>query len=264
MERLSAVLDPLFAASATAAAVVLFTMLVRVALHPLARAAVRGEKARATLAPQLAAVRRKYAKRPERMKEEILALHAKEKVSPFAGMLPMLVQLPVFFVMYHVFSSAEVAGRANELLGHKLFAAPLGSRWTDALGQGGFLGAQGIVYLGLFAVIAGVATWSFLRARRNPAVAETAQWAGTGGAGVGGAGAGAGAPGAALLKWLPLLSFGTLITAAVVPLAAGLYVATTTAWTVAERAWLHRNREVREEGTAGAGRGWLGRRTSTQ
>ncbi|MFD5622551.1 hypothetical protein [Streptomyces yangpuensis] len=37
---------------------------------------------------------------------------------------------------------------------------------------------------------------------------------------------------------LPLLSFGTLITAAVVPLAAGLYLLTTTAWAVAERAWL--------------------------
>ncbi|WP_425424561.1 hypothetical protein [Streptomyces katrae] len=39
---------------------------------------------------------------------------------------------------------------------------------------------------------------------------------------------------------LPLLSFGTLITAAVVPLAAGLYLLTTTAWSVAERAWLQR------------------------
>jgi YidC/Oxa1 family membrane protein insertase len=248
VERLSALLEPVFAASATAAAVVVFTMLVRIALHPLSRAAVRGEKARARLAPQLAAVRRKHAKRPERMKEEILALHAKEKVSPFAGMLPMLVQLPVFFVMYHVFSSTEVGGRANGLLGHRLFAAPLGSRWGDALSQGGPFGAQGLVYGGLFAVIAAVATWSFLRARRNPALAETAQL-------TGGAGTGTGAPGAGFVKWLPLLSFGTLITAAVVPLAAGLYVATTTAWTVAERAWLHRDREERKPVEAGAGPG---------
>ncbi|MFE5493257.1 hypothetical protein ACFQ7Z_25360, partial [Streptomyces virginiae] len=41
---------------------------------------------------------------------------------------------------------------------------------------------------------------------------------------------------------LPLLSFGTLITAAVVPLAAGLYLLTTTAWSVAERAWLEYRR----------------------
>ncbi|WUG91387.1 hypothetical protein OHU74_12930 [Streptomyces sp. NBC_00454] len=42
---------------------------------------------------------------------------------------------------------------------------------------------------------------------------------------------------------LPLLSFGTLITAAVVPLAAGLYLVTTTAWSVAERAWLQYRKE---------------------
>ncbi|MGO4463723.1 hypothetical protein AB4039_41660, partial [Streptomyces sp. M-16] len=49
---------------------------------------------------------------------------------------------------------------------------------------------------------------------------------------------------------LPLLSFGTLITAAVVPLAAGLYLLTTTAWSVAERAWLQ-HRKDRAAQTAG-------------
>ncbi|NXY99783.1 hypothetical protein HYE82_36540 [Streptomyces sp. BR123] len=50
---------------------------------------------------------------------------------------------------------------------------------------------------------------------------------------------------------LPLLSFGTLITAAVVPLAAGLYLAATTAWSVAERAWLQHRKE-RLEAVGGA------------
>ncbi|MFI5809090.1 YidC/Oxa1 family membrane protein insertase [Streptomyces sp. NPDC051561] len=231
VETLAGVLSPVFAASATAAAIIAFTMLVRIALHPLARAAVRGEKARRKLAPQLAVVRKKYAKNPERMQKEILALHAKEGTSMFAGMLPMLAQLPIFFVMYHVFSSAKVGGESNELLGHTLFAAPLGSRWTDALADGGLFGPRGLVYAGLFLVIAAVASWSFVRARKQAAGAELPELPGVG--------AGAGA---SMVKWMPLLSFGTLITAAVVPLAAGLYVATTTAWTVAERAWLHREK----------------------
>ncbi|AQT72655.1 hypothetical protein [Streptomyces sp. fd1-xmd] len=50
---------------------------------------------------------------------------------------------------------------------------------------------------------------------------------------------------------LPLLSFGTLITAAVVPLAAGLYLLTTTAWAVAERAWLD-HRKARTTARPGA------------
>jgi YidC/Oxa1 family membrane protein insertase len=37
-----------------------------------------------------------------------------------------------------------------------------------------------------------------------------------------------------------LLPFGTLLTASFVPLAAGLYLLTTTAWTVVERMILHR------------------------
>nr|WSX51704.1 YidC/Oxa1 family membrane protein insertase [Streptomyces sp. NBC_00974] len=254
-------LEPVLAESATAAAIVLFTVLVRLALHPLSRAAFRG-------------------------------------ATPVAGCLPVLLQLPVFFVMYRAFSSAEIGGAANELLGHRLFAAPLGDRWADALGEGGLFGARGLVFIGLFAAIAAVAAWSAVRGRGAAALAaaaaaETAAAAGAkpggavrtkrgGGAGTkpGGAvrtkpGAGAGtklggaaaAGGAVTAEQqevmrklggvLPLLSFGTLITAAVVPLAAGLYLVTTTAWSVAERAWLQHRKERAERETAGAGRSSL-------
>ncbi|WP_078626575.1 YidC/Oxa1 family membrane protein insertase [Streptomyces sp. NRRL S-241] len=233
--ELGRLLEPVLAQSATAAAIVLFTVLVRLALHPLSRAAFRG-------------------------------------ATPVAGCLPVLLQLPVFFVMYHAFSSAEVGGKANELLGHRLFAAPLGSRWAEALGEGGLFGAQGLVFLGLFAAIAVVAAWSAVRGRRAAAVAAeaaataaaaapkkaaAAKRAGApkrAGAGVG-AGAGVMAEVSAeqqevmrkLGGVLPLLSFGTLITAAVVPLAAGLYLVTTTAWSVAERAWLQYRKERAQE-----------------
>ncbi|WP_053627334.1 YidC/Oxa1 family membrane protein insertase [Streptomyces sp. XY511] len=207
--ELGRLLEPALAESATAAAIVLFTVLVRLALHPLSRAAFRG-------------------------------------ATPVAGCLPLLLQLPVFFLMYQAFTSG------GELLGHRLFAAPLGSRWTEALGEGGPFGAQGLVFLALFGAIAVVAAWSAVRGRRSAAAAARTA-----------AAAAASAPkkkqpaGAAALPELtaeqqeamrklggvlPLLSFGTLITAAVVPLAAGLYLLTTTAWSVAERAWLEYRR----------------------
>ncbi|PWK65518.1 YidC/Oxa1 family membrane protein insertase [Streptomyces sp. CG 926] len=236
--ELGRLLEPVLAQSATAAAIVLFTVLVRLALHPLSRAAFRG-------------------------------------ATPAAGCLPMLLQLPVFFVMYQAFSSAEVGGKANELLGHRLFAAPLGDRWTDALGEGGLFGAQGLVFLGLFGAIAVVAAWSAVRGRRSAASVAAAAAAATAagskkpagrgapqgkaGAKAGvkaGAGAGAGVMAEVSAEQqevmrklggvLPLLSFGTLITAAVVPLAAGLYLLTTTAWSVAERAWLQHRKERAE------------------
>ncbi|MEU3671121.1 MULTISPECIES: YidC/Oxa1 family membrane protein insertase [Streptomyces] len=222
--ELGRLLEPALAESATAAAIVLFTVLVRLALHPLSRAAFRG-------------------------------------ATPVAGCLPLLLQLPVFFLMYQAFSSG------GELLSHRLFAAPLGSRWTEALGEGGPFGAQGSVFLALFGAIAVVAAWSAVRGRRSAAAAAEAA-----------AAAAASAPkkkpagGAALPELtaeqqeamrklggvLPLLSFGTLITAAVVPLAAGLYLLTTTAWAVAERAWLeYRKTRAAEQLADGAMRSTL-------
>lgn len=46
---------------------------------------------------------------------------------------------------------------------------------------------------------------------------------------------------AAMAKFMPLMSFATLVTVAVVPLAATLYVVTSTTWTAVERRLLHRN-----------------------
>ncbi len=232
-------LAPLFGPAAMAATIVLCTLGVRAALHPLARAAARGEKARSALAPQLAALQRKHKGHPERLQKATSELYAETGSSPLAGCLPTLLQLPVFFVMYHLFSTG-----GGGLLDHTLLGAPLGGHWTEALADGGFFGPHGLVYLALFVVIAVVATWNFRRARAT--MAKTPQPA---------AGGSAAVPGmASMAKVMPLLSFGTLITVAVVPLAAGLYMVTTTAWTACERALLHRDRgsEDRDAATAAA------------
>lgn len=124
VEQLADLLQPLFHASATAAAIVLFTALVRLAVHPLSRAAARGQKAKARLSPQIAELRKKHGKNPERLQKAMLELHTKEKVSPLSGCLPSLLQLPAFFLMYHLFSSSRIGGEPNGLLGHTLFDAP--------------------------------------------------------------------------------------------------------------------------------------------
>ncbi|MFF4159630.1 YidC/Oxa1 family membrane protein insertase [Streptomyces sp. NPDC001678] len=223
--------EPLFGASATAVAIAVLTCCVRLALLPLARSAARGERTRAELAPRLAELKRKHGKDPERLREEGAKLYAESGASPLAGCLPALAQLPVFYVMYHLFST----GDGGDLLEHTLLGAPLGGRWAGALGHGGAFGAQGLVYLGLFALIAAVATWTYLR-NRKAAAALPAPAAGD-----------EQVPGmAAMAKVLPLLSFGTLVTAAVVPLAAALYLATTTTWTAVERVLLQPLRTPRE------------------
>ncbi|MCX5263749.1 YidC/Oxa1 family membrane protein insertase [Streptomyces sp. NBC_00199] len=225
VEHLADLLQPLFGAAAAAAAIVLFTALVRLLVHPLSRAAARGQKARTALQPRIAELRGKHAEDPERLQKAVLELHAAEKVSPLSGCLPSLLQAPAFFVLYHLFSSTSIGGERNGLLGHRLFDAPLGDHWADALAGGGPVGGAGLVYLALFTVVAVVATFNYLRAKRMPLPVTGGQEA----------------PGAGVLtKVMPFMSFFTLVTVAVVPLAAALYVITSTTWSAVERAVLYR------------------------
>jgi YidC/Oxa1 family membrane protein insertase len=230
VDQLAELLQPLFHASAAAAAIVLFTALVRLLVHPLSRAAARGRRARAELQPRIAELRKKYARNPERLQKAVLELHAEERVSPLSGCLPSLLQLPAFFLLYHLFSSTSIGGGSNGLLDHELFAAPLGGRWADALSGGGLLGPAGLVYLGLFVLVAAVAAFTYRRTKRMAAAGPVAV-----------AGDGEQLPGlGAVNKVMPFMSFFTLVTVAVVPLAAALYVVTSTAWTAVERAALYR------------------------
>ncbi|MHA5053379.1 YidC/Oxa1 family membrane protein insertase [Streptomyces sp. SD15] len=227
VEQLADLLQPLFHASAAAAAIVLFTALVRLLVHPLSRAAARGQRARAELQPRIAELRKKHRKNPEKLQKAVLELHAQERVSPLSGCLPSLLQAPAFILLYQLFSSATIGGEANALLGHELFAAPLGDRWVDALGSGGVFGAQGLVYLGLFAVVAAVATFNYRSGKRMMAAAAPV----AGGEQVPGLGT--------VSKFMPFLSFFTLVTVAVVPLAAALYVVTSSTWSAVERVVLY-------------------------
>ncbi|MDI9836303.1 YidC/Oxa1 family membrane protein insertase [Streptomyces sp. NPDC004822] len=230
VSRLADLLTPLFGATAAAAAIVLFTALVRLLVHPLSRAAARGQKARQELQPKIAELRRKHGRNPERLQQAVVELHREEKVSPLAGCLPGLFQLPAFFLLYHLFSNTTIGGHANELLSHQLLAAPLGDRWADALGDGGALGPAGLVYLALFLLVAGVAVFNYRRTKRMMAANPVAPVAD-----------GQAVPGmGAMSKVMPFMSFFTLVTVAVVPLAAALYVVTSTTWSAVERAALYR------------------------
>ncbi|MEV5505283.1 YidC/Oxa1 family membrane protein insertase [Streptomyces orinoci] len=209
LSQLAELLRPLFGASATAAAIVLLTLCVRLALHPLARSAARGQRAKAGLAPRIAELRRRHGKDPERLRRALGEVYAEAGVSPLAGCLPTLAQLPAFYVMYHLFATGSGAGGP---LTHTLLGAPLNGHCSAA---------HWGVYLGLFLLVAAVATWNV---RRTPPVPASAGDLPPGAGAVAKAG-----------RWL---SFGTLVTVAVVPLAAALYVVTSSVWSAVERACL--------------------------
>lgn len=218
---LTGILTPVLGGLAAVAAIVVFTMAVRLLLMPLSLRALRGQAAQARLAPQLVALRQRHGKQPERLQREMAALYKREGTSMFAGFGPLLLQWPFLSVMYLLFRSPTVGGTANTLLTHDLFGVPLGAHW---LSGAGLASAQGVVFVGLFALLAGLCWLSARLGRLMTAQATGAKPA------PGAAGA-AGSPGL-LIRALPYI---TVVIAAFAPLAAGIYLLTTLAWSLAER-----------------------------
>ncbi|MEU9836026.1 membrane protein insertase YidC [Streptosporangium sp. NPDC048047] len=203
----------------TALAIVLFTLGVRLLLLPLSVMQARGARAQALLAPKVRELRERHGRDPERLHREVSALYADRKVSPMAGCLPGLAQLPFFTVTYRAFTSSMIAGHANALLVHGLFGVPLGQQFAGAVAGFGLLSGPTLVFAGLFLLLFAVAWVTSRRTRLT--MGEHVQPE-------------------ALRRLMPLLPFGTLLAAAVLPLAAGIYLLVSTAWTAAERAVLYR------------------------
>lgn len=107
-----------------AAAIVIATLAVRAALLPLSLRSYRAEKVRARLAPQLAELRERHAKHPAVLADKTTALMRAEGSGPLAGILPMLAQAPVIWLLYREFSGDAVRG-------HTLLGADLTARLLD-------------------------------------------------------------------------------------------------------------------------------------
>ncbi len=234
---LAGALAPLPGGLAAAAAIIAFTIMVRLLMMPLGYYAFRGEQARARLAPQVQELYRRHSKRPERLQRELSALHAGEGTGMFTGCLPALLQVPFFAVVYRLFLSGTIGGSPNALLRRHLLGVSLGSHWLTGAGP---WSGQGLVFGAVFLLLVLVAGISVRAARRWAAPAPARQ----------------GGASAAMARVLP---FATVVIAAVVPLAAGLYLLTTTAWAAAERALFRRlggrqeRRNRDDHGRAGPG-----------
>ncbi|MBE1487244.1 YidC/Oxa1 family membrane protein insertase [Plantactinospora soyae] len=226
---LATAVEPFAGTAATAVAIVLFTVLVRLLISPLSWAQIRGERRRTALAPRIRDLQRRYGDRPDRLRAELVALHREAGASPVAGCLPALAQGPFFFVMYRLFAVPDDDGGSAGLLAERLFGVPLGQQFGD-----GLAGAAGPLFGVLLGLLVLLAWWSSRRMRRAAALGDP-----------GTAPAAGGDPGtapvaAALARIMPLLPYGTVLVALLVPLAAVLYLVTTTAWTGLEQVVLRR------------------------
>jgi YidC/Oxa1 family membrane protein insertase len=197
LEGLAALLTPVTGGLAAALAIVVFTVAVRLLISPLGWLQARSAQRGAALAPQLTELRKQHSDDPVRLASETLALQRANGASPFAALLPALAQAPFFMLMFHLVQPGP--GAATGVLAGSLFGVPLTAH----------LAAGPPVFAALLVLAVGLAWWSSHRTRRL-------------------------APGTPRI--LGALPFLTVLMVAWLPLAGGLYLLTSAAWTALEQA----------------------------
>jgi len=77
-----------------------FTLLIRLVLLPLDIKSKKSMRAMTKIQPKVQALQKKYANDKEKLNQKTMELYRKEHVSPTAGCLPMLISLPILWIMF--------------------------------------------------------------------------------------------------------------------------------------------------------------------
>ncbi len=83
-------------------AIIVLTILIKLAFWPLAQKSAKSMKTMQKLQPKLQKLKEKYGDDKERLNKELMQLYRTYKVNPMSGCLPMIIQIPVFFALYKV------------------------------------------------------------------------------------------------------------------------------------------------------------------
>jgi YidC/Oxa1 family membrane protein insertase len=92
-----------------AGAILLLTICVRILFFPLAVKSARSAAAMQRIQPQMLVLKEKFQDDKVKLHQSIMELYRAQKVNPFAGIWPALVQAPLFFALYKIlFVSIEM------------------------------------------------------------------------------------------------------------------------------------------------------------
>ena len=109
-------------------AIVLLTILIRLALYPLNQKQMVSMQQMQKIQPRLKVIQEKYGNDKEKMNQETMRLYKENKVNPAAGCLPLLVQLPILILLFNVLRTYDFADTS-------FFGVLLGSSTTAGLAQ---------------------------------------------------------------------------------------------------------------------------------
>jgi len=87
-------------------AIILLTLIVKLALYPLSAAGYKSMANLRRVAPQLKKIQERYSNDREKLQKEMMEMYKREGANPLGGCLPMLLPMPIFIALYWVLLEA--------------------------------------------------------------------------------------------------------------------------------------------------------------
>ncbi len=85
--------------------IIIFSVLMKLVFFPLTYMGLKSMRHMQQIQPKLKKIQEQWKNDPGRMNQETMALYKKYGVNPFAGCLPFLIQMPIFFALYSVLAN---------------------------------------------------------------------------------------------------------------------------------------------------------------
>lgn len=97
--------------------IIALTFIIRFILYPLTASQIKMSKKMQDMAPHISKLKEKHKDDRKKQQEEMMKLYAEFGVNPAAGCLPIIVQIPIIWGLYHVLNTAVTVdfGRIREI-----------------------------------------------------------------------------------------------------------------------------------------------------
>src|SRR4051795_7377488 len=83
-------------------AITIFTLVIMIVLTPLTLKGTRSMMQMQALQPEMKKIQAQYKDDRQKLNEELLKFYKENNINPLGGCLPLLVQIPVFIILYNV------------------------------------------------------------------------------------------------------------------------------------------------------------------
>ena len=84
-------------------AIIILTIVVRIALLPLSHRATKTQMKIKEIEPHIRKIKEKFKKNKEEQAKQMMALYRQHRINPFSGFVIILIQLPILFALYKLF-----------------------------------------------------------------------------------------------------------------------------------------------------------------